>query len=175
MSAARSTIICNCSQFWVLNQITFSKMNVTIIIIWVGYCRYIDITSIIKYTIKDSDHKDGRNMSKTQLDLMVPIPVRRAVRKLGQDIRDARLRRRIPTAVMAERASISRTTLNKIEKGDPGVSLGNYANVLFVLGMAERLGDLADVKTDTVGLGLEEERLPQRIRKSSRSGQKSKA
>lgn len=114
-------------------------------------------------------------MRKTQLDLMVPIPVRRAVRKLGQDIRDARLRRRIPTAVMAERASISRTTLNKIEKGDPGVSLGNYANVLFVLGMAERLGDLADVKMDTVGLELEEERLPQRIRKSPRSGQKSKA
>ncbi len=107
-------------------------------------------------------------MSKTQLDLMVPIPVRRALRKLGQDIRDARLRRRIPTAVMAERASISRTTLNKIEKGDPGVSLGNYANVLFVLGMAERLGELADVKTDTVGLELEEERLPQRIRKPRR-------
>ena len=123
-------------------------------------------------------------MRKTQLDLMVPIPVRRAVRKLGQDIRDARLRRRIATAVMAERASISRTTLNKIEKGEPGVSLGNYANVLFVLGMAERLGDLADVKTDTVGLGLEEERLPQRIRKprqnkaggkSSLPGQNSKA
>ena len=122
-------------------------------------------------------------MSKTQLDLMLPIPVRRAVRKLGQDVRDARLRRRIQTAIMAERASISRTTLNKIEKGDPGVSLGNYAIVLFVLGMAERLGDLVDVKTDTVGLGLEEERLPQRIRKprqnkfgrmSSQSGQKSK-
>lgn len=122
-------------------------------------------------------------MSKTQLDLMVPIPVRRAVRKLGQDIRDARLRRRISTAVMAERASISRTTLNKIEKGDSGVSLGNYANVLFVLGMAERLGDLADAKTDAVGLELEEERLPQRIcrprqnksgHKSSQSGQKSK-
>jgi len=114
-------------------------------------------------------------MSKTQLDLMVPIPVRRALRKLGQDIRDARLRRRIPTAVMAERASISRTTLNKVEKGDPGVSLGNYANVLFVLGMAERLGELADVKTDTVGLELEEERLPQRIRKPrrSKSGRKS--
>ena len=127
-------------------------------------------------------------MRKTQLDLMVPIPVRRALHKLGQDIRDARLRRRISTAVMAERASISRTTLNKIEKGDPGVSLGNYANVLFVLGMAERLGDLADVKMDTVGLELEEERLPQRIHKprppksesksggkSSQSGQKSKA
>jgi len=108
-------------------------------------------------------------MRKTQLDLMTPIPVRRAIWKLGQDIRDARLRRRISTAVMAERASISRTTLNKIEKGDFGVSLGNYANVLFVLGMAERLGELADVKTDTVGLELEEERLPQRIRRSNRS------
>ena len=123
-------------------------------------------------------------MSKSQLDLMLPIPVRQAVRKLGQDVRDARLRRRIQTAIMAERASISRTTLNKIENGDPGVSLGNYANVLFVLGMSERLGDLVDVKTDTVGLGLEEERMPQRIRKprqnkfgrmSSQSGQKSKA
>jgi hypothetical protein len=46
--------------------------------------------------------------------------------------------------------------------------------VLFVLGMVERLGDLADLKTDAVGLGLEEERLPQRIRKSLQSGQKSK-
>ncbi len=113
-------------------------------------------------------------MRKTQLDLMMPIPVRRVLRKLGQDIREARLRRRIPTVIMAERASISRTTLNKIEKGDPGVSLGNYANVLFVLGMAERLGDLADVRSDVVGLELEEERLPKRIRNLRRSEQKSK-
>jgi len=64
------------------------------------------------------------------------------------------------------------------------VALGNYANVLFVLGMAERLGDLADVKTDTLGLELEEVRLPQRIRrprqtpagrKSTPSGRKDKA
>jgi len=114
-------------------------------------------------------------MAKVQLDTMLPIPVRRALRKLGQDIRDARLRRRIPTAVMAERASISRTTLNKIEKGDAGVSLGNYANVLFVLGLSERLGELVDVRTDTVGLELEEERLPQRIRKSRRPGRKDKS
>jgi len=113
-------------------------------------------------------------MKKSQLDSMTPIPVKRALRKFGQDIRDARLRRRIPTAIMAERASISRTTLNKVEKGNPGVSLGHYATVLFVLGMVERLGDLADLKTDAVGLGLEEERLPRRIRKSLQSGQKIK-
>lgn len=104
-------------------------------------------------------------MNTRQSGLGVPLPVRRALHKLGRDIRDARLRRRIATAVMAERASISRTTLNKVEKGDPGVSLGNYANVLFVLGLCERLATLADVRTDSVGLELEEESLPQRIRR----------
>ena len=88
----------------------------------------------------------------------LPLPVQRVLRALGQDMRDARLRRRIPTAIMAERASISRTTLNKVEKGDPGVSLGIYATVLFVLGLSDRLGSLADIRSDTVGLELEEER-----------------
>jgi DNA-binding XRE family transcriptional regulator len=99
----------------------------------------------------------------------LPLPVRTALRKLGGDIRDARLRRRIPTKIMAERASISRTTLNKVEKGDPGVSLGIYATVLFVLGLHERLAEIADAKADAVGLALEEERLPQRVRRKARS------
>lgn len=103
-------------------------------------------------------------MAKENLAARLPIPVRRVLRKLGQDIRDARLRRRIPTTLMAERASISRVTLAKVEKGDPGVALGNYASVLFVLGLADRLAELADPRHDTVGLGLEEERLPKRIR-----------
>jgi hypothetical protein len=95
-----------------------------------------------------------------------PIPVVRALRKLGQDIRDARRRRRIPVSIMAERASISRMTLHKVERGEPGVSLGAYATVLFILGMADRLADLADPRNDTVGLTLEEEHLPQRIRRA---------
>jgi transcriptional regulator with XRE-family HTH domain len=97
----------------------------------------------------------------------IPIPLKRALRKLGQDIRDARRRRRMPVALTAERASISRVTLGKIEKGDPGVSLGNYAMILFVFGLSDRLADLADVRADATGLALEEERLPERIRRSS--------
>jgi transcriptional regulator with XRE-family HTH domain len=93
-----------------------------------------------------------------------PVPVVRALRKLGHDIRDARRRRRIPVAILAERASMSRTTLNKVEKGDPTVSVGSYAVVLFTLGMTERLSDLADPRHDAVGRELEEEHLPQRIR-----------
>jgi transcriptional regulator with XRE-family HTH domain len=98
----------------------------------------------------------------------VPVPVLRALRKLGHDIRDARKRRRLPVAIVAERASISRTTLNRIEKGDANASLGNYATVLFVLGMVERLADIADARHDSVGLELEEARLPQRIRLARR-------
>jgi hypothetical protein len=102
-------------------------------------------------------------MRKKKPSGMLPIPVTRALRKLGDDIRDARRRRRIPAEVAAERASISRTTLGKIEKGEPGVALGNYAIVLFVLGLIDRLTELADPKNDPVGLQLEEEHLPQRI------------
>jgi len=98
-------------------------------------------------------------------DYSVPIPVQRALEKLGSDIRDARLRRRIPTAQLAERASVSRTTLSKIEKGAAGVSLGGYAQVIFSLGMIDRLADLVDARHDELGLRLEEERLPQRIRR----------
>lgn len=94
----------------------------------------------------------------------IPIPALRALRKLGRDLRDGRRRRRIPVAVLAERASISRTTLNKVEKGDPGVSAGAYVTVLFSLGMVNRLADLADIREDSVGLELESEHLPQRIR-----------
>jgi len=98
----------------------------------------------------------------------LPIPVRRGLLKLGMDIRDARRRRRIPTTTMAERTMISRVTLAKIEKGDPGVSMGSYATVLFVLGMLDRLSELADAGSDRLGLSLEEEILPKRIRKSLR-------
>ena len=94
----------------------------------------------------------------------LPLPVGRAVTRLGANIRDARRRRRIPTATMAERAGISRTTLHKVERGDPGVSLGIYATVLFVLGLEERLAELADPRNDAVGLDLEAEALPKRIR-----------
>ena len=66
--------------------------------------------------------------------------------------------------VMAERAFISRMTLGRAERGNPGVSLGIYATILFVLGMTERLAELADPRADRLGLMLEEEQLPKRVR-----------
>lgn len=93
----------------------------------------------------------------------LPLPVQWALKKLGEDIADARRRRRIPTTLMAQRAMISRATLARVEKGAPQVSLGIYATVLFILGLDKRLADIADVRADEVGLRLEEERLPRRI------------
>lgn len=94
----------------------------------------------------------------------LPIPAKKALRKLGRDIGDARKRRRITMELMAERAGISRVTLGNIEKGEPTVSMGAYATVLFALGMVDHLQTLADAGTDIVGRELEEENLPKRVR-----------
>ncbi|HEY9790098.1 MAG TPA: hypothetical protein V6D22_06860 [Candidatus Obscuribacterales bacterium] len=55
-------------------------------------------------------------------------------------------------------------TLYKIENGDVNVSMANYATVLFILGMIDRVGDLADASADSLGSQLDEERLPKRVR-----------
>lgn len=105
----------------------------------------------------------------------LPLPVRNALRKLGADIRDARLRRRISTTIMAQRALVARMTLHRLERGDATVSMGAYATVLFVLGMTDRLAELADVRFDRLGLLLDEERLPKRIRSKRRPPVSAKA
>jgi hypothetical protein len=92
------------------------------------------------------------------------VSVRRALRKLGADIRDARKRRRLPMGVVANRAFTSRGTLQRIEAGDPGVGMGIYAATLHALGLLDGLSDLADIKRDTVGQALATTELPERAR-----------
>lgn len=89
-----------------------------------------------------------------------PAAVRRALRKLGADIHDARRRRRLPMAVVAERAFTSRSTLQKIEAGDTNVSIGIYAGVLQALGLLDGLSQIADISNDTVGQSLASADLP---------------
>ena len=100
---------------------------------------------------------------KSQAIPTLPIRVKQALKKLGGDIKDARRRRRIPTEVMAQRAMIGRSTLSRLEKGAPEVSIGIYATVLFILGLEQKLANLADIRNDDIGLDLDEERLPKRI------------
>ena len=109
---------------------------------------------------------------KTQAINTLPRAARQSLIKLGEDIAVARKKRRISTVSMAERSFISRGTLYKVEKGDPSVSMGIYATVLSILGLIDGLGDLADRGTDTLGLDIDEDRLPKKIQprnvKSSR-------
>lgn len=111
---------------------------------------------------------------RSQSSKSLPSPVSRALKKLGSDLADARKRRRISTQTMAQRAMISRTTLVKVENGEPGVSLGIFATVLFVLGMTDRLADIADASHDRTGLDLESENLPKRISSSRKTRDESR-
>ncbi len=89
----------------------------------------------------------------------------RALRKLGRDLSLARRKRGISTADMAARMFITRDTLWRLEKGEPSVSVGSLATAAFILGMHDRLADLAAPGTDEIGLDLDEKRLPKRIRR----------
>lgn len=96
----------------------------------------------------------------------LPLAARRALLRLGMDISAARRRRRLPLDVVAERALTTRQTVARVERGDPGVAVGTVAAVLFALGLVERLGGVASPPSDSVGLALEEERLPARVRRA---------
>jgi transcriptional regulator with XRE-family HTH domain len=77
---------------------------------------------------------------------IVLLPRQQAVLdQLGENIKLARLRRKLSTAQVAERSGMTRTTLWHIEKGAPQVAIGAYCQVLFVLGLAQ---DLSTVATD---------------------------
>lgn len=87
-----------------------------------------------------------------------------ALEKLGQDVQIARKRREFTQQRLADGAGISRATLQKVEAGDPGVSLGALAMVLLALGESDRLLQLLDIAHDDVGLAIAVRDLPQRVR-----------
>ena len=70
---------------------------------------------------------------------------RRLLEQLGENIKLARKRRGYTQVLIAERTGLSRLTIRKIERGDPGVSIGHYLAVVSVLGLA---GDFAKVALD---------------------------
>ena len=95
----------------------------------------------------------------------LPLPVTNALKKLGRDLALARRKRRISAADMAARIFVSRDTLWRMERGDPAVSVGAFSTALFVLGLKDRFERLAEPGEDELGMALDEERIPRRIRK----------
>jgi transcriptional regulator with XRE-family HTH domain len=94
---------------------------------------------------------------------ILPVPVRRSLKKFGADLSIARRKRRLTMAMMCERLGVSKTTLQRMEKGDPTVSMGAYAQALFVLGFGSLFQDLIDQSKDEQGLLLDMDQLPKRV------------
>jgi hypothetical protein len=90
--------------------------------------------------------------------------VLRNLRKLGQDIREARLRRNLPMEIVGDRAFASRHSVIRVEAGDPDVKIGIYASVLNALGLLDGLASIASPAHDQVGSALASEALPKRAR-----------
>jgi transcriptional regulator with XRE-family HTH domain len=82
---------------------------------------------------------------------------RRMLESVGENLRLARLRRRLSAAQVAERAGISRNTLYLLEKGGSGSSIATLFNVLMVLGLEGDFSNLAF--DDELGRRLEDARL----------------
>jgi len=82
---------------------------------------------------------------------------------MGEQIRLARLRRKISVDTVTNRAGVSRSTVWKIEKGDPSVSIGAYTRVLNAIGMMDDL--LLIARDDEYGRLLQDAELDKRKRK----------
>lgn len=88
---------------------------------------------------------------------------REIMEQMGEQIKLARLRRKLPARLIAERAGISRQTLNAIEKGSSTVSIGSYAAALHALNNLDK--DLLLIaRDDELGRKLQDLDLPTRKR-----------
>lgn len=92
----------------------------------------------------------------TKKHILLPKIIK-LIAEFGENIKLARLRRKLSTEQVAERANIARTTLWAIEKGSPNVALGSYVQVLFVLGLEKDLLKLAG--DDPLGRKLQDAKL----------------
>jgi transcriptional regulator with XRE-family HTH domain len=113
--------------------------------------------------------EDERSKPFSTAPLPVPLPVQRAIEKLGNDLALARRRRRISQQSLATRIGASVSTIKRMEKGDLRVPLHFIARSLHVFGELDRLVSLLDSANDEIGLTLADEALPKRIRSKSRN------
>lgn len=98
----------------------------------------------------------------------LPTPVAERTKELGSRVRLARTRRGMSIAEVAAKAGINRNTLNALELGKPGVALGAYVTVLWVLGLDKTLDAVAHPDADIHGKTLEASHRPARVRKAQK-------
>lgn len=93
-------------------------------------------------------------MYKPKETIVVFPKHRKALEIMGENIKLARLRRKITEQMMCERADITLEMLHQIENGNPELRLGYYLNVLRAVGLEQSLFDVA--KDDVLGRKLQD-------------------
>jgi transcriptional regulator with XRE-family HTH domain len=94
---------------------------------------------------------------------VLPAPVRRAMREIGEDLATWRRLRNLTIAQVAERADVARGVVIKLEAGD-GARLESTLRVARALGILDSLASALDPFSTDVGRLRSEEALPQRVR-----------
>lgn len=95
-----------------------------------------------------------------------PYQVEQALKKLGADLKTARLRRRLTTAEVGQKIGTSRFVVVNAEEGKPSTSAAVYAALLWTYGFIDRLADIIDPKSDQEGTRLALMREPARAHHS---------
>ena len=102
----------------------------------------------------------------TKKKIIILPKTSRILNEMGDNIKLARLRRKLSMEQVSERANISRPTLVSIEKGSPTVSLGSYLLVLQVLGLERDFLHIA--KDDELGRKLQDAQISTKERAPKR-------
>lgn len=105
-------------------------------------------------------------MAKNTMGTKLPRRLEENMAQMGERIKLARLRRNLSIAQVAERATCSPLTVNRIEKGSPTVAVGIYARVLYALQLEDDLMLIA--KEDALGRTLQDLSLKYRQRASKK-------
>jgi transcriptional regulator with XRE-family HTH domain len=83
-----------------------------------------------------------------------PFAVQASIKRLGTNLRTARLRRNLTLAEVAQKLGVSRYVVAHAEAGKPSTSLAVYAGLLWAYGLLDQFADLADPAKDKEGLAL---------------------
>ena len=84
----------------------------------------------------------------------MPRSLDQQLQLMGEQIMLARKRRHLSMQDVADRATVTRLTVSKVEHGDPTVSMGIYARVLFALNLEKDISLLA--ADDALGRQLQD-------------------
>ena len=104
------------------------------------------------------------NYMKKSSTLFMIDGVAELLQRVGENIKIARVRRRITIKELANRVHVDERTISRMEKGDRSISFKNLVTVLISLNIADSIAELAHPDHDEVGKALDIQKYPKRVR-----------